>query len=61
MTKGLQKSLMRHPQILSSDSDTMVYEDSSDSEVNDTEDNFEGSMSFCAKCLTVLKARTRKH
>ena len=44
----------------SSDSDAVIYEDSSNSKVNDMEDNFEGSTSFCTKCLTVFKVKDKE-
>ena len=60
MTEGLQNSLMRHPQILRVVTDAIVYEDSSDSKVDDTEDNYEESTSFCTKCLTVFKGKDKE-
>ena len=44
----------------SSDSDAIVYEDSSDSKVDDTEGNFEGSTSFCTKCMSLFKGKDKE-
>ena len=44
----------------SSDLDAIVYEDSLDSDMEVTTDTFEGSTSFCAKCLTVFKGREKE-
>ena len=43
----------------SRDSDAIVYKDSSDSKVDDTEDNFVGSTSFCAKHESLQRQRQR--
>ena len=44
----------------SSDSDAIVHEDSSDSEVDDTEHNPEGSTSFCVKCTSLFKDKDKE-
>ena len=44
----------------SSDSDSIVYKDSSESEVDETADTFDGSVSFCTKCLTVFKGKEKE-
>ena len=43
-----------------SDSEAVIYEDSSESEIDETADTFEGSTSFCAKCLTVFKGKEKE-
>ena len=44
----------------SSDSNAIVYEDSSESKVDETADTFEGSTSFCTKCLSVFKGKEKE-
>ena len=43
-----------------SNSDAIIYEDSSESKIDETADTFEGSTSFCAKCLTVFKGKEKE-
>ena len=43
-----------------SDSERIMYKDSSESEIAEAADIFEGSMSFCTNVSLCSKARTRK-
>ena len=44
----------------SSDSDAIIYQDLSESEIDETADTFEGSTSFYAKCLTVFEGKEKE-
>ena len=43
-----------------SDSEAIIYEDSSESKIDKTADTFEGSTSFCTKYLTVFKGKEKE-
>ena len=42
------------------ESDAIIYEDSSESEVEGTINTFKGSTSYCAKCLNVFKGKEKE-
>ena len=44
----------------SDESNTIIYEDSSESEVDEAINTFEGSTSYCAKCLNVFRGKEKE-
>ena len=55
--RGKEEMRRKEKATVSGDSDAIVHKDSSDSEVEETTDTFEGSTSFCAKCLTIFSGK----